>query len=114
MMKRTPFGRSVVPATSRMGCSQLGDVNMSTTICNMRLLHGLCLRPFFFPFLVLATKYLQDDNNAVCSESLVLPLSVPILSWYFYIHTNILAGSIISLHGYEINALAFICHHCYS
>ena len=68
-------------------------------------------RPFFFPSLVLATKCLQDDNNAVCSESLVLPLSVPILSWYFYIHTNILAGSIISLLGYETNALPFICHH---
>jgi hypothetical protein len=69
-------------------------------------------RPFFCPSLVLATKFLQDDNNAVCSESLVLPLSVPILSWYFYIHTNILAGSIISLLGYNINTLPFIYHRC--
>jgi hypothetical protein len=30
--------------TGRMDSSQLVDVNMSTTICNTRLVHGLCLQ----------------------------------------------------------------------
>jgi hypothetical protein len=40
MMERTLSGRSA----SRMDSSQLGDVNTSTTICNTRLQHGLCLQ----------------------------------------------------------------------